>query len=214
MAFSRIFDGQQGLQHSVLEDCGVKKSCGIFCWRSFWAEFELVPASGEVHSELMFGFGFDGGGGFGNGGGLPNFFQECRWFPAVEVVDESVVGEDLNLVVREQDGEEEVAVVGALSPSGHCGGGGASVVSVCDVSVWHGCELRFDELGVFRVLDDPSAVADAVAACKVDCGNGFGNFLKERVQFGVRGIDQKDRPGLGVKGFYVADSVFLFFRAG
>ena len=78
-----------------------------------------MPAAGEVHSELMFGFGFDGSGGFDNSGGLPNFFQECRWFPAVEVVDESVVGEDLDLVVREQDGKEEVAVVGALSPSAH-----------------------------------------------------------------------------------------------
>ena len=30
-AFSRIFDGQQGLQHLALEDCGVKRGGGIFC---------------------------------------------------------------------------------------------------------------------------------------------------------------------------------------
>ena len=33
-----------------------------------------MPASGEIHSELMFGFGFDGSGGFGDGGGLSDFF--------------------------------------------------------------------------------------------------------------------------------------------
>ena len=86
-------------------------------------------------------------------------------------MDEAVVGEDLDLVVREQDGEEEIAEAGVASPLRHCGGGGASMMSVCDVSVWHGGELRFDELSIFRVLDDPSAVANAVVACEVDCGS-------------------------------------------
>ena len=104
-------------------------------------------------------------------------------------------------------------MVGVASPSRHCGGG-ASMMPVRNVSVWHGGELCFDELGVFRVLDDPSAVANAVVACEVDCGSGFGNFFEARVQFGAGGIDQKDRPCLGVKGFYVSDSVFFFFRAG
>lgn len=129
-------------------------------------------------------------------------------------MDEAVVGEDLDLVVREQDSEEEIAEAGVASPPRHCGGGGASMMSVCDVSVWHGGELRFDELGVFRVLDDPSAVANAIVAGEVDCGSGLGDFLEEGVQFGVGGIEQKDRPGLGVEGFYVPDSVFFFFRAG
>ena len=104
-------------------------------------------------------------------------------------MNKSVVGEDLDLVVREQDGEKEIAVVSDLSSSGHCGGGGASMVSVCDVGVWHGGELCFDELGVFRVLDNPSAVANAIVACEIDCGSGLGNFLEERVQFGVGGVD-------------------------
>ena len=129
-------------------------------------------------------------------------------------MDKTVVGEDLDLVVREQNGEEEVAVVGALSPSRNGGGGGASMMSVRDVGVRHGGELRFDELSVLRVVNDPSAVANAVAAGKVDCGSRFGNFLKERVQFGAGGVNQKDRPRLGVKGFYMPDSVFLLFRAG
>ena len=61
-ALSGIFDGQQGLQHLALKDCGVKKVGGILGWRSFRAEFEPMPASGEIHSELMFGFGVDGDG--------------------------------------------------------------------------------------------------------------------------------------------------------
>ena len=80
-------------------------------------------------------------------------------------------------------------MVGVASPAGYCGGGGASVVSVCNVSVWHVSELCFDELSVFGVLDDPSAMANAVVACEVDCGSGLGNFLEEHVQFSVGGVD-------------------------
>ena len=62
LAFSGIFDVQQGLQNSALEDRGVEKVGEISRWQSFWAEFEPVPAPGEIHSQLVFGCGFDGDG--------------------------------------------------------------------------------------------------------------------------------------------------------
>ena len=148
--------------------------------------------------------------------GFKNFFQFRNQFAgreAVQIFQHTVVGQNLHLVVRKNYGEKLAAVTRAVARFENATGRRAAMMSVRDVKRRNLRELRFNKGDFVCAGNCPRRVAHAVRTGEIH-GGRFRNFLgDERIKIFLRAIGQKNRSGLRVQSFDVADAVVFFVGA-
>lgn len=132
----------------------------------------------------------------------------------MEVMEPPVVGEDLHLVVGEDDTEEAGAAAGTLAGLVEARGGRAAVVAVGNVEAGDGEELLRDESDIVGGVDGPGGMADAVGGGEVEVGGGGGELAEEVIEGGDGTVGEEGGAGLGAEGFDMTDAVIFLIGAG
>ena len=154
--------------------------------------------------------------------GFLDLVQEFFTGAAVKILYHSVVVEDLQIVVREDNGHEKVEffITGVVrmffsSLETYFAGGSASVVSVCDIKCRDLIEQTGQTLDEFRIIYYPQRVLYTVVRSNV-----IFRFMVCHITFHnspdplVVPVSQEDRFRICIAHIKVIDPVFFFFYTG
>ena len=191
-----------GCEQPILQHAHVERGDRIVARRS-GARHQRRPSTGEVHGNLAATGGRCGSGADGEmlaHGGHERLRRSTR-----QILDDTVVGQHLDLVVWKRDGQHSPAA-GAVaevrsgdSAAAHLSmsarGAGRPVMSVGDVEDPDVLE-RVDQTIPIRSADTPERVPDAVRRLKVDERRTGCRAHGDRAHLCRRPIDEEDRAGL------------------
>ena len=139
---------------------------------------------------------------------------------AVHVTHDTVIVEDLHLVVGKHDDLEIVVTlftrvpgIGFPAHGGDAAGGGGTVVAVGNVELIHGIKAAGEQLDVGIVVDHPQGMAHAVIGGEIVLRRRIEIFLHHFVHHRVLPVGEKDRAGLCIEGIDLAYAVVFLIRA-
>ena len=128
----RIPNVQKRRHQVILEDRHVQRGHSILGVEQPWSWFKPKPASFQVHVDYTASSRL-GLNPFGDGEGNTHLFKKLRRSVPREVLDQAVVGHDMQLVVWKYAGEKSVGAVRPSQRLGHPGRCSGAVVSIRDV---------------------------------------------------------------------------------
>ena len=178
---------------------------------------QLVPFAIQEHSEDMLAFRIVDVAAFFFyfKSSFLNLCQELFLGISIQVLDNSIVVEDLQVVIREDNSHEEVeffitCVIWMFFSSlqSHFAGRSTSVMSVCDVQCRDLIEETCQALNQFRIIYDPQRMLDAVFGSNVVLRLMICNVpFHDAADPLVVPVSQKYRFRISVADIKVVDSV-------
>jgi hypothetical protein len=213
LARARVIDAEQRREDVFLQQRDVEFFDGVGGRGELRTEIKRVPLAFEEETEFVFASWLRRAVWLDDENGV-EFLEQLSGSKSVEILQHAVVGENLHLVVRENDAQKIAAVTSAFAALIDATGGGAAVVSISDVKKWDGGEFVFDELDGGGIVDNPGGVAHAVLGSEIDVRLFSGFLFGQVIDYGIGAVSQKHRAGLRIERFDVSDAVVFLVGPG
>ena len=216
---ARVCDAEHGVEQVVLQEAHVERRRRVVGERArrLAAQRQPVPPAAHVHVPVPGLARPLALRALGDVEAPADGFEKLFGRQPVQIFHDAVVGENLHLLVGEDDGEEAVVRLRArvvrvprLQLRARARGGGRAVVAVGDVEQRHFGEAARELFGRGRA---PDGVAHAVVGLEVVERLADGLGLDERVEAAVGAVGQEDGAGLRAQGQDVARAVVLLVGA-